>query len=191
MGAEIAELLVQTVREPRIAARRILDMRLAPSTIWMGFALVVVLSAFFGWITLSLVPEEARPVMMADVSPVRLAFAQGGSMLVLAAFVTAGGRIFGGKATFLGALVLAVWLEFLLVCLQVLQLVLVLVLPILSVLVGYATIVILLRVLTGFVAEVHGFTSQWKVFGGIVVGFLVAGLLILAIVGPQMPIGDV
>lgn len=189
MGPEIVELLGQTVREPRAAARRILSMQLASGTVWKSFALVVVLSAVAGWLTLAVMPAETAPMMPGQASPLSLAVVQGLSTLLLAGGVAFGGRIFGGRGAFAGALVLVVWLEFLLVCLQALQFFLMLVLPTLSTLVGFVAVGLFLWILTNFVAELHGFKSLGKVFAGIVGGFLVAGLLILALFGPLVPVG--
>jgi len=74
---------------------------------------------------------------------------------------------------------------------QVLQVVLGFVLPPLADLVGLAGLLLLLWLLTNFVAELHGFASLWSVFFGLVFGaialFLAAAILLAIFIGAPAP----
>lgn len=178
-----------TVNDPRSVARRLIDLRLARGTIWTAFAIVVLLSGVLGWIGFTLTPPDpSLPLeMRAQVQPLSLALMQASVLLALAASMAFGGRIFGGTGDFDGALVLTTWLEAMLVALQVVQIVLMLVLPPLALLVGVVGIVLFMWLLTQFIMELHGFESPMKVLGGIIGGFMLAAFLVLLLFGGQMP----
>ncbi|NJR43059.1 MAG: hypothetical protein HC767_10775 [Akkermansiaceae bacterium] len=87
------------------------------------------------------------------------------------------------------ALLVVVWLQVLMLGLQLLQVLLLLISPVLAAVVGLAGIVLFLWLLTNFVAELHGFQSLLAVFGAIVLtGFAVAFLFVFILAmffGPE------
>jgi hypothetical protein len=95
----------------------------------------------------------------------------------------------GGTGTFPDALILMVWLQFILLCVQLVQVLAGVMLPVLADLIGLAGLGLLLWLLTNFVAELHGFRSLIAVFAGLVAGafaftFVAAFLLTLVLGSP-------
>ncbi|NCM97616.1 MAG: YIP1 family protein, partial [Rhodobacterales bacterium] len=71
------------------------------------------------------------------------------------------------------ALILVVWLQFVLLGLQAVQLVAYAVAPLLADLIGLATVALFFWLLTNFVAELHGFKSLGLVFVGVLATLVV------------------
>ena len=183
----LRELLGETLRAPRAAARRLIGLGLDPGTVLAGFGVVVTASALFAWLSVAATPVPTGGAVEGPaLMPFGLAAVQAGSILFLAAMVTLGGRAFGGKGRFIDALLLAVWLEFILVLLQIAQFAVMLVFPFSSILILLAGVALFLWLLTCFVAELHGFSSLVGVFFGILGGFLVAGFLASLLIVPQL-----
>ncbi len=88
-------------------------------------------------------------------------------------------------------LLLMIWLQFILLCLQVIQTVLLLVSTQMASLVAIVSVVLFLFLLTHFVAVVHGFQSLGKVFFMIlasVIGLALGLSIILAFLGVSIPV---
>ena len=82
-----------------------------------------------------------------------------------------------------------VWLQLLMLALQVLQLIATLVAPPFAGIIGLAGFALFLWLMTAFIAELHGFRSRGRVFLGLVLtglgtGF-VLGIAIVLILGPE------
>jgi hypothetical protein len=99
----------------------------------------------------------------------------------------------GGRGTFRDALLLIAWLQFILLCVQALQLLLGLALPPAAELVGLIGLLLLVWLLTNFTAVLHGFTSLWTVFLGLVIGAVVLmfalAFVLALVVGAPVPGG--
>lgn len=186
--ASLPELMRRTVSDPQGAARQIIAMELPASALWQALVLVVVLSVIAAQITTMLMVPAGDEALLPALftSPILLGFVQG-SILVLMVFgIHWVGRSFGGTGAFEDAIAVVVWLQFLLVCLQVVQGLLGLVAPALSGLVGIAALVGFFWLLTQFIMVLHGFQSAALVFVGIIVSMLAAtfGLsIILTLMG--------
>ena len=190
MQKYLIDLAKETVSNPRGAARRVVGLNLPAQILWLGFALAVSASSVLAWLTFAAAPEATSgPFQGANTSPLFISIVQAVSLLLLAAGMSFGGRIFGGAGRFNEALALTVWLELILIALQLLQLLMVLTFPLFSVLLGFAGMVLFLWVLTNFVAELHGFTHLGKVFGGILLAFVLMGVVMLTLIGAPVPVG--
>ncbi|MFV0361448.1 YIP1 family protein [Tropicimonas sp.] len=190
----IRELVLETLRDPRVAARRILAAHLPLAALWEALALVVVLSVLTGQVATMLVggltPDSVSLLPVFFFSPFLLALVQGVLLVVMVAAVYGIGRAFGGQGQFAGALALVTWLQFLMVCLQVLQGVALVIAPLLSTLLGLAGVVAFFYLLTIFICELHGFTRPGMVFAGIL-ATLVGMIFILSILLGILGIGYV
>lgn len=181
-----------TLRSPRESARQILRMDLPDTARWTAFALVSVGSAIGTHLSIAVLPPEQRDIMQALFSsPVTTALLQAGIWLVITFLITTAGRELGGKGRFGDGLLLVAWLMFILLCVQAVQVALGVVLPPLADLVGLAGLVLMIWLMTNFVAELHGFTALWRVFLGLVIGaigFILALSILLAIfIGGSVP----
>jgi len=187
----ILALVRLTVQDPRQGARRIMALDLPINGRWLALILVAAGSAIGTHLSIALMPTEQREIMLTLIaSPLRTALLQAGIWAVIAAAIAAGGRMRGGTGTFPDALILMVWLQFILLCVQMVQVLTGIVLPIAADLIGLAGLGLLLWLLTNFVAELHGFRSLIAVFAGVVAGafgfiFVAAVLLTLILGGPS------
>jgi hypothetical protein len=198
-NALIPDLMRETFADPQGAARRIIGLDLPSQALWEALILVVVLSVIAAQVSLlvagpGLAPQGpgGEPMMLAFTSPLGLGIAQAVVLAGIAAAVHVIGRGLGGMGRFDDALALVVWLQFLLVCLQVVQALLGLVAPVLSGLVGIVGIFVFFWLLTQFVMVLHGFGSAPMVFVMILVSMLAltfAISLLLTLFGFAIP-GD-
>jgi hypothetical protein len=74
------------------------------------------------------------------------------------------GVFFGGTGSFEESALLVIWLQFILICVQVIQIATLFVLPPLAGLVTIIAIALYLWLLVNFIAVLHGFTSLGMVF---------------------------
>ena len=186
----ILALVRLTLQNPRQGADRIMALDLPMNGRWLALILVAAVSAIGTHLSIALMPAEQRDMMLALIaSPVRTALLQAGIWAVMAGAIAAGGRMRGGTGTFPDALILMVWLQFILLCVQLVQVLAGVMLPVLADLIGLAGLGLLLWLLTNFVAELHGFRSLIAVFAGLVAGafaftFVAAFLLTLVLGSP-------
>ncbi|MGC9370947.1 MAG: Yip1 family protein [Paracoccaceae bacterium] len=180
-----------TVRDPKAGARRVLSLPLPPRAAWDGLALVLVLSLILGYLTTMLLGAPADPLLPGLApSPLLAAVIQGGSLLVMIGAIHGVGRMMGGTGTLEGAVRLTAWLQFIMLLLQVAQAVFLLVLPGVAGLIGLLSIVLMLWLLTNFIAVLHGFRSLVAVFMMILATtFALSFVLIflLALFGVSLP----
>ena len=186
--AGVLQAAKYSVQSPRAGARALMDMRLPMSIRWLAFGLVIVGSSLLTVIAVRLSPAGGEPAVQQVLSqPFALAVMQGAVMLVFAQLMFRVGQMAGGKGSFADALLLLTWVQFILMLVQVLQIVLEVVIPPAANLVGLLGFGLMLWLVTHFVAELHGFTSLGTVFAGIVGTVLAAGfavtVLIVGIVG--------
>lgn len=178
--ALIPDLIRQTFSDPRGAAARIVGLRLPASALWEALALVVVLSVIAAQVTTMLfmepglaTGEEGEALLPAFLTnPLLMGFIQGVILVLMVIAVHWIGRMFGGSGRLEDAIALVVWLQFLLVCLQVVQAFTGLVSPALSGFIGLLGVVLFFWLLTQFVLVLHGFQSAAMVFVMIVVSML-------------------
>ncbi|RMH43612.1 MAG: YIP1 family protein, partial [Alphaproteobacteria bacterium] len=169
-------LVRTTFTDPASAARQILSLRLPRRALALGLAFVVVASTILTYLQGLILGLDGGMMPFAR-SPLVLAMAQGGMLLLVVHAVHRVGAGLGGHGDFEGALAAVTWVEFVLLLVQLAQTVLLLVIPPVGGIVGMASIVVFLWLLTVFTAELHGFASRWRVFLGIV---LTGGAMLLA-----------
>ena len=85
---------------------------------------------------------------------------------------------------------LIAWLQFIMVCIQVVQTALMLIVPPFASLLGIAGLVLFMWLLTNFIAVIHGFRSLGQVFVMILVSLFVLAFvlsILLSIAGVTVP----
>jgi len=177
-----------SVQSPRDGARALMDMRLPMSVRWLAFGVVITGSSLLTVLAVRLSPSGGEPAVQQVLSqPIALAIMQGAVMLVFAQLMYRVGQVAGGKGGFADALLLLTWVQFILMLVQVVQIVLEVVIPPAANLLGLLGLGLMLWLVTHFVAELHGFTSLGAVFAAIIGTVLAAGfvvtVLIVGIVG--------
>jgi Yip1-like protein len=174
----------QSVTDPKGGARVILALRLPVPVLWQFFLLQLVLSAILKVIVFAFFPTpeiEMGPTAAISFTMVEAAI---GVILALATYHI--GRVFGGAGTFAGALALIVWLQFILLCVNVVQLFVMMILPPAGDVITLLALALFFWLLAQFIAALHGFTSMGRVFLGIVLSLMALAFIfniVLAFMG--------
>jgi hypothetical protein len=162
-------LVVDSLRRPRLAARRILDAGLPDATVVEAALLVTCAGVVLGYLALRAAPDGIDMVSAAILAnPLLGAGAQLAAMAVVVFLTVRIGRLFGGRGELWGAAALVVWLNAMLVLVQAGQLVALALLPPLAALLAIAATVWALWAYANFVAELHGFQNPVIVLGAVV-----------------------
>ncbi|NOX39678.1 MAG: YIP1 family protein [Alphaproteobacteria bacterium] len=173
-------LVRMTATQPRRAAGALLT-HTPPFSLSLELAILVV--ALGAILTFLLTPFSSVPgmafVYVLLSNPILLAFVQMITLLVTVVVVFAAGRIFGGKGDLNQSLAITVWLQFIMLLLQIVLVpVLVLSAPLAQALTALANI-FAVWVFVNFVAELHGFSSLLKVFAGMIATAFATSFLII------------
>jgi hypothetical protein len=188
MQADWARLLTATLRTPRSVARSLIAWDVPREVGATALSLMAVLSAILSTLALRMAPLDGDPALIALFSsPIRVVIIQA-LVLWLTVFLMYGvGRLFGGTGQFRDTILLVSWAEAVLLLAQALQIVLLLVAPPLSDIVGLATVGLLFWLMSSFAAELHGFRSTFVVllgmFGTILALSMVAAIVFVAFLG--------
>ncbi len=183
-----------SLRNPREAARQIMRIGAAFDTgvLWMALVLVAVLSSILTHLAVAMMPMPEQAAAGGLVfSPIRTAVIQLALMAAVVQAMVIVGRWRGGHGTQGQALSLMIWLQTVLLALQLMQIVALMLIPPLADLIGIVAMVLFLVLLTLFVAELHGFRSALSVFFGIlatlfVMAFALAILMVLLGISPNV-----
>ncbi len=180
--AFLADLVRATLRSPRTVARRMMAFDVPMHGRWAALALSAVLSAILAHLTFSMMAVTAGPQAGAIPSPITTALMQAVVLVLTVVGVQLIGRRFGGKGQLADAVLLIAWLQFILICVQVLQLAAILILPPLASLLSVVGLGLFLWLLASFVAELHGFTSTGRTLVGILVSLFGIAFVLATVV---------
>jgi hypothetical protein len=186
----------QTLRNPEAAARWLMAQGWPMQVRWMALVAAVAVSGLLAYASSMAFPmpegEDAPAMMGLGRQPLALAGMQLAAIILGASLMSGVGRMFGGHGTFADALLLTVWIEVMLLMVQLAQIVLSLALPALAGLLGILAVALFLWLTVQFTKALHGFTSGPKVLlvmfatllaMGFVLSFFAASLGLL----PEMP----
>lgn len=179
MFVDVIALARATIESPRDGAASILRLKIGRNALIEALVLVAVLSVLLSGLADLLtggVAAGARPGIFANplLTAVMMSAFLFGSALAVFGF----GRAFGGVGDLDGALAVTVWLQSLMIAVQVLQLVVMLVLPGLAVLIGLVALGLFVWLFINFVAELHGFQSLGLVFVGSIAAVFAIGFVL-------------
>ncbi len=164
-------LMRLTLTDPMEGGRRAMALNLPRAVVWQAFALVVVLSVLLTEIASFFLPPAQSVFAWMSDNPIAAGLVQAVLLVIMVHAVHRIGAFFGGKGDFEQSLKIVVWLQIMLVALQIVQLVALLILPPLAPLIGLAAIIWFFWVLTSFIMVLHGFQNRFKVLVGIVASF--------------------
>jgi hypothetical protein len=185
------ELVIDSLIRPRAAARRVLALGVPLAELLQAAVLVTCAGMVLGYLALRASPGAIDAISAAVLaSPLVGAAVQLGVLALIVVLTTRIGRLFGGGGDLLGALALIVWLNVMMLLIQVVQLVTLVVVPPLASVLAVITLVWLVWAFANFVTELHGFQNPLLVLGGtvltmIVLFFTVAMLLAMLGLTPQ------
>lgn len=181
--SSVLALIRATLTAPRDTAARLVAMNPPDDARWLGFVIVVVLSVLVGQASILLLGEGGFGGSM-----IFMAVFQTMILLGLVVAVQGIGRLAGGKGTFPDALLLLAWLQFVMIAVQMAQLVVLLILPPLFGLVTLVALAIFMWLLVNFTMALHGFTSVLRVVVVTIFAFF-ALAMIMAIVFAILGVG--
>jgi hypothetical protein len=175
----LLRMMRETIAAPRAGAAAVLKMGFAGSVGWLALMLMAVGSTLLTHISFAMMPQEAQDFWGAAMgSPIRTAMLQWVILLISVHAIHKIGRLRGGTGSLEGAVMLVAWLQFILLCVQVLQLVVEVLVPAAAAMLGVFGLVLFLWLLTNFIAELHGFRSLGMVFLGIVLTLIVLSFVL-------------
>jgi hypothetical protein len=188
---EVLPLIPATVTAPRVTFRRLLSLQLDLGVLWQILVAVCCVTVLLFAASLRLSRMlGSEPVAGFIPSPFTLAVIEFAVLTAMAVLIWRIGMLFGGTGGLAQSLLAVIWLQTVLNALQVAQLLVMLLSPLLSALIGAASVGLTLVLLTVFIAELHGFRSVWRTFAGVLVGLLCLGVLVmpfLAMTGIVVP----
>jgi hypothetical protein len=162
---DLGQMLRLTLTDPGLVARQILSLRLTEVEGLMALAACAAILTLLTALVQAVLGPVDNPMMQVVLErPVLLALSQFGVTVAGAWLMYRLGRAFGGTGSFAGALALVAWLEFVQIVLQAIEIVAIMVIPLVAVLVGLASIFAYFYLLTHFTAALNGFKSLGKVF---------------------------
>lgn len=176
----LRDLAVLTIKAPAEASRVLLGMDIPREALWTGLALVAVLNGLLFTLSNLLVPGPSPLPEIFLVPALYTVVVAGGLVLtVYALFWT--GRFMGGTGSLDDIMLTIVWLQGLRVALMVLVIVLILTVPVLSALLGFAASIYGLYILLHFIDQAHRLNSLAKSAGVLVASMaaIVLGLTLL------------
>lgn len=158
------DLALLTLRDPREGLRAVQGLGIPQGFLWQLLVLVIALSVVLAYGNLALSPVDLDAAEAVIPSPFLLAIILGSSMVgtVFAAYFV--GRACGGTGRFDEVLLAMIWMQAVMLVIQVAQTLVGLILPPLGDMIALFAIAAMFWLLTNFVAEVHGFTSLARVF---------------------------
>lgn len=190
LGEEIIALAKLSLQDPRAGARALLRLGVPLPARTVGLLLMAVASAFLMHIGFLILPPSEDPLagyMMQ--SPLRTAIIQWVILSVSVLLIYRIGRAWGGQGSLPDTLLVVVWLQVIMLAVQLAQVVALLLLPPLAGIINLAGLVLFFWLMTSFIAELHGFASRGKVLAGILATSLgVAMILVMVlslIFGPE------
>lgn len=185
-------MALQTLPEPRKIAREVQAVAVARTTLWQVLALLLVAATFLAVIGSILFPVDAETVGSIAADPILTGLAQG-SVSVLTVFgIYWVGRAFGGTGSFDQALLTVIWLQFVLLIIELGVLFLGVFAPGLALILWVGGLVMTFWILSHFIAEMHGFRSAAAVFGGIflvIIALAVVMSIVFSIIGIGVTLG--
>ena len=190
MDASLQTLMMlarTTLTSPRAGARLVMEANVPLAARWIALVVMAILSAVLAHVSFSLLPQEVQAQMgTAMASPFRTTLMQGALMLIAAHAIVWIGRWRGGHGSFADVLILMVWLQFILLTLQVAQIAAQVLIPSMTQGLGFLSVGLFIWLLSNFVAEVHGFKSVGMTFFGVMLALLGMGFLLALIMLPFM-----
>ena len=179
------QLIVQTLKDPKGAAREITAIELSKPILWNMVLLVVILSVLLTYGTVILLGQDVLLLALVG-SPMVFALLMFSQMVLLIFAVSWAGKAMGGDGRLEDFAVLIAWLQFMWLVAQVFQIILLMVSPTTATFFGMISILYGLWIISNFIAVAHGFPSAIKGAGVLAMSVIgvIAGLsLLLSLIG--------
>ena len=172
---DLPRLAMDTLRDPRGMAARLVALDLGLPTLWTALALGAVLNALIFSVNMMLFPTTF-PVPGLFSNPVLYAVAMAGGMVITMHLLTWVGGMMGGQGKLADVTVVMVWLQYLRLAAQAVLLLLTILMPVLAVMATLVVAFYSLWLLLNFLDVAHRFESLGK--SALVLVFAVVGITI-------------
>jgi hypothetical protein len=182
MLAELIKLVISTIKDPKSVAVKIMTVTFPDKVLWALVVLVVIISVLLSELANWLLSFGSfRQGFVLFNSPF-LATSVLSLMMIIMIFLTFYiGKFFGGIGKLNNTIILVVWLQSTMIALQIVQLILIPLLPNIAMILGLISGGVFFWVYTNFVLVLHGFQSVGKVFFG-VIGSMIGVILALSLI---------
>ncbi len=166
----VANFIGRSLIDPKGTAQMLNALRLNRGILWSMMAVVICLSVLMMVATVALFPAPASQLM--NLSPFGLAVLLGSILIAMVFAFYFTGQMLGGTGRFPGALLLLTWWQAVGMTIQVLQLLVVIILPGLAGFVSLAGFAYLTVVLVLAIDVLHDFKSIGKAIATVIIAFL-------------------
>lgn len=179
----VADLAVDTLRNPKEVAQRIIGWHLDRQTLYFALFAVAAVNAILASAPVVLAPDSIDPAARAAIPllallerPFALFAMIAGGLLVMVHGLVWAGRALGGHGELTDMLALLTWLQALRAAAQAFVLVLSLIVPAIAGLVALVVAIVAFWLLLHFVSAALRFDSLFRAFGLLII--VLAGLFI-------------
>lgn len=179
----VADLAVETLRDPKGVAQRIIGWHLDRQTLYFALFAVAAVNALLASAPVILLDGQVDPAAEAAIPmlallerPFALFAIIAGGLLVMVHGLVWAGRALGGHGEFTDMLALLTWLQALRAAAQALVLVLSLIVPAIAGLVAVFVAIVAFWLLLHFISAALRFDSLFRAFGLLII--VLAGLFI-------------
>ncbi len=179
-------MALQTVPEPRKVARDVFAVQLPRTALWQMLALMLVCMTFLGVIRSILFPVDPEFADALLAKPLVVGAVQAAASVITVFLIYYIGRMTGGTGSFPQAIKTVVWMQFVLLILELGSVFFLVIAPGFALLTGLFAVFMSFWILSHFIAEMHGFASPLSVFFGIVMTAISLSVLLsmlLALLG--------
>lgn len=184
MMHQILALVRATIVDPRQTAHVILRHVPERGHLIEAMVLVMILSVFVTWASVVLGPDLGDDAISNLIRmPIMLGVVQLMLGFLSAIFIFVIGRMFGGKGSFDETLLISVWLNFVIILIEFVELPLYLLGQSLVGAVSLLTAGFAVWLSVNFIAVLHGFRSLFKVFAGMLGATFTLMFLLLLLIG--------
>jgi hypothetical protein len=188
MDNRILALARVMLTDPRGATRAILTIPVGRAQLIEAAILVAVLAVFVSRVaTLVHPPSPDDPLAGLVTSPFLMGIVQFVLLIVVAIGTFLIGRAFGGTGSFHASIQAMVWLNFVVVLIELVELPLYIFGLWIVAPVNLATMVFAIWLSVNAIAELHGFQSLMKVLAGMIGSVFVVSFVILMVLGLFVP----
>ncbi|MEL6468003.1 MAG: YIP1 family protein [Pseudomonadota bacterium] len=179
----LSDLAVETLRDPKAASQRIINLNLDRQTLYFALFAVAAVNAILASGPVVLLSGSIDPTLRAAVPlvgllerPIALFAVVAGGLLVMVHGLVWAGRALGGHGEFSDMLALLTWLQALRAAAQALILLLSFIVPAIAGLVALGVAILAFWLLLHFISAALRFNSLFRAFGLLLV--VLAGLFI-------------
>lgn len=173
---DLAALARQAIAEPRAASESVLRLGVPSEAVWPGLGLIIVVS-----VIVNALAELMAPTTMGTVAPFTLMFFFAGVFIGFSVAIWQIGRIMGGRGTLQNALLLTAFLQGIVLVAQVVQLLLLILMPVIAGLFSIVVFVLGIWLNVNFIDSLHGFQSLGRSFAVFFLASLAVAVLLVVL----------